>query len=254
MKRKFHTFCWKNAQYKISSSSKYLPIIKNELKKQRQLLEQYIATHPTFQTTLHPIPLQDNAPQIAKQMSQAANQVGVGPMAAVAGTMAQIAAQKALSLGATEIIIENGGDIYLASQHPINIGIYAGEQNPLSHRLAFQLVPQDLPIAICSSSSTMGHSLSLGNCDLVTIIAQNASLADAAATYACNQIKSKNDINPTLQQICQIPNIQGILIIKDDKIGLNGNLPPIIKNADQQLTTKITHHPNSNLKTTKQPK
>ena len=86
----------------------------------------------------------------------------------------------------------------------------------------------------------MGHSLSFGNCDLTTVTSDDAALADAAATLACNQVTTVVQIDPVMDRILQIPGIQGILIIKDDKIGMSGKLPDLVKHMDEQFSEKVT--------------
>jgi hypothetical protein len=161
-------------------------------------------------------------------MAQAAALVGVGPMAAVAGAMAQLAAYAALLAGAQEAIIDNGGDIYLLATRPVLISIHTGTPR-IGDKLAFSLQPFDTPLSICSSSGKMGHSTSLGLCDLATVIAKDAALADAAATLAANLVKTIDDVDLSLERIMAIPGIAGVLIVKDDRVGLAGKLPPLVK-------------------------
>ena len=130
-------------------------------------------------------------------MAAASQSTGVGPMAAVAGAMAQAAVSAALRAGDRDVLVENGGDIYLAAENEIVVGLLAGE-NAVSRKLALRIEPAMMPLAICSSSSHMGHSLSLGHCELACVLSQDAALADAAATWACNSVKTSRDIQPTL--------------------------------------------------------
>jgi hypothetical protein len=142
--------------------------------------------------------------------------------------MAQCAAEAALKAGAEEAIVENGGDIYLKAAEPVLIGLDTGTAR-LSNRLGFSLEPSDTPIAICSSSGKMGHSKSLGICDLATVVGKDAALADAAATQAANLVKAEEDVNPALGRIASIEGIDGVVIVKNDRVGLAGNLPPLTK-------------------------
>jgi hypothetical protein len=149
-------------------------------------------------------------------------------MAAVAGAMAQFAGEAGLEAGAQEAIVENGGDVYLQASEPVNIGLRTGTTD-LSDRLAFSLQAHDTPISICSSSGQMGHSKSLGKCDLATVVARDAALADAGATQAANLVKTVEDVNPALERITAIEGIMGVMIIKNDRVGLAGQLPPLVK-------------------------
>jgi ApbE superfamily uncharacterized protein (UPF0280 family) len=172
-------------------------------------------------------------------MQAASAATGVGPMAAVAGTMAQLAVEAARAEGAREAIVGNGGDILLFSPETATVALYAGN-NPLSGKLAFRVTPERMPLAICSSSSLMGHSLSFGDCDLATFAAPDAALADAVATLACNLVNSAEDIPRVLERITALSGISGVLIIKADKAGRSGDLPELIRPSDPSLLEKIS--------------
>ncbi|MBN2133121.1 MAG: UPF0280 family protein [Sedimentisphaerales bacterium] len=198
-----------------------------EIVRQRQVLDKYIRSHADFLTSFAPVELHPGAPDVAQHMARAAQRVGVGPMAAVAGTMAQLAVEAALRAGAEEAIVDNGGDIYLRVTASVTIGLHTGTAG-LGDRLAFALAPDETPVAICSSSGTMGHSTSLGRCDLATVVASDAALADAAATLAANLVKSIDDVDAALERIAAIEGVQGVLIVKDDRVGLAGKLPSLV--------------------------
>ena len=226
LKRTYRTFTHREAVFRICCNR--FDAVTEEIVRQRRILDDYIKCHPDFRDSFEPLELKSGAPEVAQRMSRAARLVGVGPMAAVAGAMAQYAAEAALKAGAREAIVENGGDIYLQAVEPVVISLNTGTAK-LSNRLAFSLQPSDTPISICSSSGKMGHSKSLGNCDLATVVAGNAALADAAATQAANLVKAEEDVNPALERIAAIEGIEGVLIVKNDRVGLAGNLPPLIK-------------------------
>jgi ApbE superfamily uncharacterized protein (UPF0280 family) len=225
-KRTYRTFTHREAVFRICCKS--FDAVTKEIVCQRHILDDYIKSNPDFLHSFEPIELLDSAPEVAKRMAHAARLVGVGPMAAVAGAMAQFAAEAGLKAGAPEAIIENGGDIYLQAAEPVLIALNTGTTE-LSNRLAFSLKPDDTPISICSSSGQMGHSKSLGKCDLATVVAKDAALADAAATQAANLVKDVEDVNPALESITTIEGIEGVLIVKNDRIGLAGKLPPLVK-------------------------
>jgi ApbE superfamily uncharacterized protein (UPF0280 family) len=221
-------FVHKGATYRVRCDGKSsYDVITRAIVTQRAALESYIRRHPEFQTSLTPVALLPDAPEIARDMARAADRVGVGPMAAVAGAMAEWAARAALRAGAREVLIDNGGDVFLVAARPVDVGLYTGTP-ALSHRLAFRVPPEQTPLALCSSSGRMGHSLSLGDCDLATVVARNAALADAAATRAANLVKTPADIDAALDIIASIPGIDGVLIVKGDRVGLTGRLPELV--------------------------
>jgi ApbE superfamily uncharacterized protein (UPF0280 family) len=224
--RRYREFRWKGACYRISSP--LMSIIISEIKRQRRILEGYIRVHPHYAASLEPVPTPEDAPEIVGWMAEQAAAVGVGPMASVAGAIAETAVRAALRREAAYAVVENGGDIFLHVREPIHIGLFTG-RTPLSDRLALRIKPEDTPIAVCSSSSRMGHSLSLGDCDLATVVAEDAALADAAATRAGNLVKEEADIPEALDSIMSVPGIRGLLIVKNDKIGMAGDLPELVK-------------------------
>ncbi len=235
--RTYRTIVYKDAKLRVSCPRD--DVVERELVRQRELLEAYIARQPEFLTALEPIRLLEDAPDLARQMDAASQLTGVGPMAAVAGAMAQTCACAALAAGADEAVVENGGDLYALSREPLVIGIYAGKSKT-SGRLAFELAPELGPLSLCSSSSTMGHSLSFGACDLATVSSTNAALADAAATLACNSVRSAADFDAVLARIAAIPGVLGLLLVKGDDLAMCGALPPIIEVDPADTTRKVT--------------
>jgi len=235
--RVYRSFSWKETNLRIACEA--FDLVTRTVVEHRRRLERYIGRHPEFLTSLVPVALLEDPPEAAIRMAAAAERTGLGPMAAVAGTLAQLGAEAAMAAGCREAIVENGGDIYIHSDTEVTIGLYAGD-NAIAGKLAFRLDPRTLPLALCSSSSTMGHSLSLGRCDLATVVAKDGALADAAVTLVCNRIKSEHDLTPVLDDVGAIPGIDGILAVKNGKIGLWGRLPELVRNEDTAARRKIT--------------
>ena len=190
--------------------------------KYRAEIERYVEKHPLFHAALEPYPVEDDASLIVKSMANAALVAGVGPMAAVAGAIAEYVGKDLLPLSA-EVIVENGGDIYANIDKMRRIGIYAGG-SPFTGKIALEIEPEDTPLGICTSSGTVGHSLSFGSADAVLILSRDTALADAVATAVGNTVKSASDINAGLKQVKKIEGLAGAVIIKDDKIGVWGNI------------------------------
>jgi hypothetical protein len=193
--------------------------VKERVRFYRRQIESYISKDRRFLTSLKPLEVELNAALIVKEMSRQARKAGVGPMATVAGAIASFLGKDLLTKGCKEVIIENGGDIFLATRKTRNIGIYAGKSK-LWKGLMLKIRPQDTPLGICTSSGTIGHSLSFGCADSVVILAKNASLADAAATATCNRVQSKADLEKALDFARSIKGIIGVvIIIKNNLIG-----------------------------------
>ena len=190
--------------------------------KYRDALERYIERHPAFLTSLEPLPVDANAPHIVRAMSEAASKAGVGPMASVAGAIAEFVGTELLAFS-PEIIVENGGDIYLKSLDKRVIGIYAGE-SPLSGKVGLEIAGADTPLGICTSSGTVGHSLSYGKADAVIVLSPSATLADAAATAIGNIVKQPDDIPDGIELAKDIEGVSGVIIIVGDHTGLWGKV------------------------------
>lgn len=225
-KRTYRTFTYREAVFRICCEK--FDAVTAEIVRQRGVLEEYIGRHPDFRQSLEPLELLAGAPDVAQSMARAAKLVGVGPMAAVAGAMAQFAGRAALDAGAREVIVDNGGDIYICAVEPVIIGLNTGTAD-LADRLAFSLQADDTPISICSSSGKMGHSMSLGECDLATVVTKDAALADAAATQAANLVRDVDDIDPALEKISSIRGVEGVMIVKGVRVGMAGKMPPLVK-------------------------
>ena len=238
--RIYRRFAHKGANFRICTER--FEAATGEIVHQRALLEAYLAGHRAFAESLIPVAARPDAPEAARRMAQAAAIVGVGPMAAVAGVMAWYAARAAMAAGATEAIVENGGDLVLITHTPIVVGLYTGD-GPLAGKLALAIEPQPEGLAICSSSGRMGHSRSLGACDLATVVAPDAALADAAATQAGNLVTTAGDIDAALDRIMAIAGIDGVLLVADDRIGLAGHPGRLVAHRDASIELKVTRDP-----------
>ncbi len=192
------------------------------LSKYRGQLERYIERHPEFEGALAPISVGGEAPEIAKAMARAAEIAGVGPMAAVAGAIAGFVG-RGLSRYSEETIIENGGDIFLQSSRKRLVGVFAGE-SPLSGSIALEIQPEETPLGICTSSGTVGHSLSFGKADACIVLSPIVEIADAAATALGNRIMSAADIPAAIEAAKLMNEVAGVVIIKGDQMGVWGKV------------------------------
>jgi ApbE superfamily uncharacterized protein (UPF0280 family) len=189
---------------------------------ERQQLEAYIAGHPGFLSSLAPWPPDPFAPPVVREMIQAAAVAGVGPMAAVAGALAARVGRQ-LALLSPEVIVENGGDIFLAITHPATVALLAGK-SPLSHRVGLKLDPSLSPLGVCTSSATVGHSLSFGRADAACVLAPSPALADAAATALGNRVQGPDTIAPALEWVASLPELLGAVLIVGEKLGAWGRV------------------------------
>ena len=191
-------------------------------RKLRSEIRGHIKRQDCFLSALNPVDRYQEIPEIIEKMYLASEKANIGPMAAVAGAVAESVGESLLDLS-EEIIVENGGDIYLKLVKPVIISIFAGD-SAFSNKIGIKIYSQNTPLGICTSSGSVGHSLSFGRADAATIISKNTALADAVATGACNMIKSENDLSSAIEYAMNISEILGAIIIYRDKMAAKGEI------------------------------
>jgi len=190
----------------------------------RGQIEDYINyKEPLFLSSLSPIPVEAGAPAIVRAMAAQSRKAGVGPMAAVAGAIAQFLGKDLLKQGCGTVIIENGGDIFLKARKKITVGLYAGRSR-FSRALSLSFAPGEMPRGVCTSSGTVGHSLSFGKADSVTIVAADALLADACATAVGNRVKAKKDLAGAIGFARSVRGVRGALVILGNTLASWGEI------------------------------
>lgn len=185
-------------------------------------VESYIARDSSFLTSLEPVAVAGDAPAIVREMAHAASCVGVGPMAAIAGAVAE-AVGRALLPRAREVIVENGGDIFLCSRKPRRVAILAGT-SPFSLRVGLLIPGDGGPMAVCTSAGRWGHSLSLGCADAAVAVAASGALADAGATRLGNLVHEVADLSAALEQARGLPGLVGVVLVKDSRMAAWGEI------------------------------
>jgi ApbE superfamily uncharacterized protein (UPF0280 family) len=190
----------------------------------RKMLEAHIGKHPEFRDSLVPLDTPAGVHPMVRAMYEAARAAGTGPMSAVAGAMAECICKDLMTeFALQEVIIENGGDIFMNLKASATISVYAGT-SPLSDKISLKIKPEETPLSACCSSGTVGHSLSFGVADACMIACRSGALADAYATAFCNEVKSKDMVQEVTEMALQKSDILSVIIIKDDKVGIGGKL------------------------------
>lgn len=192
------------------------------LKNIRSELVAYCEAHKDFTSAMGVIDVLPSAPDIVRTMQDAALRVNIGPMAAVAGTVAE-AVGRALLPMSKNVIVENGGDIFIASTKERVIKIFAGASK-LSSKIGVKIAAADTPIGVCTSSAKVGPSISFGKTDAATVIAKSTALADAAATSLGNRVRNISDLQPALEAILAIEGVKGAAVILGDTLGACGEM------------------------------
>jgi hypothetical protein len=188
----------------------------------RMHIEGYIEANPEFMESHLPLPMDPTAPPIVREMLRAAKAAGVGPMASVAGAIAQFVGLRLLEQ-CSDVMVENGGDLFMRVTQTAVVAVYAGD-SPLSGRVGLKIQHEDMPIAVCTSSATVGHSWSYGVADAAVVVANDAPLADAAATALCNMTRNKEALDKLLEWALEIDGVRGALIIVDDVMAAKGGI------------------------------
>jgi len=188
----------------------------------RAELEDYIIKHDIFLHSLNPLTPPGDEGEITSAMYKASEAAGVGPMAAVAGAIAEYVGRKLLNYS-DEVIVENGGDLWMKLTRPSVIGIYINNIH-FKNNIGILINPETTPCSVCTSTSKLGHSLSFGKADSVTIIADTGALADAAATAVCNMVKSRDEIENALEFGMSIKGVRGCLVVLRDILAVQGDI------------------------------
>lgn len=217
---------YKYSDLLISSDKDISDKIEKPVKEIYKLLEFCIKKDPIFFKSLSPVRIKSYFPEIIKKMCEKSAIFNVGPMATVAGAVSEYLADN-LNKYCSQLIIENGGDVYIRSKKDVNVGVYL-KNKYFEDKINLKIKKGNTPCGLCSSSGSFGHSLSLGKSDLVVVLAESTVSADGAATAVANNIISPDDISQTINHYKKVNEVEGILIVKDSKIGLWGNLELII--------------------------
>jgi len=186
----------------------------------REDLETFLDRWPVARDSFVPLEVPESAPSIVRRMADAGAIAGVGPMAAVAGAVAEDVGRGLMAYSRT-VIIENGGDVFMTSTQPRSVVLFAGE-SPLSGKVAFVVRPPQMPIGVCTSAGTVGHSTSLGRADAAVVFAPDAAIADAVATGLGNRVHSGADIEAALDWALSLPQVTGAAVVVGERIGIRG--------------------------------
>jgi len=190
-------------------------------------VEVQIKKDPLFQMSYTPVKAGEKSPNVVLKMAKAAEKASVGPMAAVAGAIAEELGLFILKEGAREVVVENGGDIFLKLKSEKIVGIHAGNSK-WSNKLAFKVKPSETPVGICTSSATVGPSINLGEADAITVVSESAALADVAATAIGNRVKGRDGLKEAVEYGKTIRGVKGFIIIKGGELAAYGKVPELI--------------------------
>jgi uncharacterized protein len=212
----------------IADKQEGIKVAENSIVRNRMLLEEYISAHSKFSYTLKPIPTPEK-PLVAKLMAEAAEKANVGPMAAVAGVLADLAVKDMVSVGCKVAVVEDGGEVSAVSNLPIDVAVSAGDEL-LSNRFGFRLT--EFPVGLATSSGRFSHALSFGEAEAASVFCREAGLADAAATAVCNAVKNEDwqsAIEAGIKMAKSIGGVEGAMILYKGNVGTWGKIPQIIK-------------------------
>jgi ApbE superfamily uncharacterized protein (UPF0280 family) len=240
--RKFRShFCIGEASFTIVSDLNEATIKGQQIAREIYTeVEMFVINNPIFRDSFEPtnFAVKDlQMPRVARIMEEVTAPFGIGPMAAVAGAIADIIFERLQSLDPRMLLVEDGGEIIVKSTEPVTVGLYTG-LTALGGDVGFEIDPLDMPIGIATSSATVSHAISLGEADAATIFAKSGAVADAAATFFCNNVKGK-DIPRSIQQaLALLPSfeecgVHGVFIVRESHVGTAGKVPRLIKIKNQ---------------------
>lgn len=212
----------------IIADERFIPAAEASIFRSREIIQRFIERDPLFQITLEPYGAPEDADPLIRRMCEATAAAGVGPMASVAGAIAERAVLDMRAAGAEQAIVDNGGDVALLLKQDANVGLYAGDR---IRGLGFTVPPRDGAFGICTSSATIGPSISFGITDAATVTAANVALADACATRLGNLVTAGTEENmkAALDDVTSIEGVEGALVVVEDLLAMKGKLPPLVR-------------------------
>jgi len=212
----------KETELLICADSKLETIAMDAVVSLRNEMEKYIAAYPSFAESLLPVAAAPGAPETIRRMCEAAQKAGVGPMAAVAGAFSEYVG-RALLKHSGQVIVENGGDVFMKLESKATAAIFAGE-SPLSMKIGIEVGCADAPVSVCTSAASVGPSKSFGRADAAVVVSRNACLADACATRLGNEVKDESGIEPALEMIAGIDGVIGAAAVIGQHMGAIGDI------------------------------
>ncbi len=224
------SFHYKQSHATLLAEERFLGLAERTWVTAYRQVEGYAALHPRFSAALEPLPVDMAAPPLVRRMAAAAALAGVGPMAAVAGAIAQTVVEELVRAGCRHVIVDNGGDVVLRLEQPVTVGVFTG---PAQVRdIALRCEPRPGIFSVCTSSGTIGHSLSFGRADAATVIAASGFLADAFATALGNRVGGggEQEMERAIRQTLS-DDVEGLLVVAGARIGMGGRLPALLRAA-----------------------
>ncbi len=220
---------WTTFRVKVESTDLFIRAggdfterVKKTVKRLRDEIQRHISENQIFLTSHKPLEQRECNSTIINSMYRTSKLAGVGPMAAIAGAIAEFVGLE-LAECSEEVIVENGGDVWLKLKEPVSISVFAGK-SPFSGKIALRIDPNKTPLGVCTSSGRIGHSFSFGNADAATIISEDTALADATATETGNRVKDEYDLERAVDFAMAIDGIIGSLVIYRDKMAIKGDV------------------------------
>lgn len=216
----FYNVTIKQSDLYIGTDKRQDKLAKTYLDQARKKIENEIQLRNEFLTSYEPLNYYGGSLDIVSWMYKAASKCGVGPMAAVAGATARYVGEK-LNKTSKQVIVENGGDLYISTLTHRTIAIYAGK-SPLSNKLGVKIKPGVW--GVCTSARTIGHSYSSGMTDAAVCISKDCAIADAAATRLGNSVINEEHLSKGVKNIMNIEGIIAAVAIIGDKIAVAGDI------------------------------
>jgi ApbE superfamily uncharacterized protein (UPF0280 family) len=220
----------------IAAEGRYFEPAIVAIKAARRDIERQIRRDPFFLTTLEPYDFKAPMDRVVQRMCEASALAQVGPMAAVAGAIAQEALEAMMSSGCTHGWVDNGGDVALVLESPVTMEIFS--EPGARTASALELEPSESAFGVCTSSGKLGHSISFGNADAAVAVADSATLADAIATAMGNRVVDKTSLRTCFDPVKGIKGFRGGVAMLDGQVALHGRLPRMVevKHREERVT------------------
>ncbi|MCU0859184.1 MAG: UPF0280 family protein [Thermoplasmata archaeon] len=211
----------------VACDRRFLGPAVDAIKAARAEVERQVRRDPFFLATMEPYPCDGDAGRTVRRMCEAAGKAHVGPMAAVAGAIAQEALEAMAAAGCTHGWVDNGGDIALLLEEPATVEVFC--EPGAKEAFGFEMPPAGSMVGVCSSSGRLGHSISLGDADVAVAFADDAVLADALATAIGNRVVDSESMQSCFEPFKGIRGFRGGLALRDGEVAMWGELPRLVE-------------------------
>jgi ApbE superfamily uncharacterized protein (UPF0280 family) len=178
-------------------------------------LHAYTLRNPEIRTSKRPIEVDEQAPEIVREMVGAAARAGVGPMFSFQGAVTDHVG-RFLARDMDEVTVSCGGDYFILARKRQKLTIHT---KPDGGGIAVVVQPSKRGVGIATS---LGRGAAL--LDGLAVLAESCMLADAAAAGVQAILPKPDGFRLALVYLRKVPGVVGGVVVRGDRIGVAGGV------------------------------